>query len=78
MESTLSPFASLPRKSLDAGHSRESGNPVLRGLTWTPAYAGVTTAVIFISLGWPQAHGALRVNSANGLSMTALALKVSR
>jgi hypothetical protein len=52
----LSPFASLSRKSPDAGHSRESGNPARCGVPWTPAYAGVTTPAIFISLGGPQAH----------------------
>jgi hypothetical protein len=45
------------RKSPDAGHSRESGNPAQCGLTWTPAYAGVTKLAIFVSLGGPQAHG---------------------
>jgi hypothetical protein len=37
-------------------HSRESGNSPPSGLTWTPAYAGVTTPAIFIPLGGPQAH----------------------
>ena len=50
------PFAPLSRKSPEAGHSRESGNPGPCGLTWTPAYAGVTTGAILISLGGPQAH----------------------
>src|SRR5208337_4075522 len=46
----------LRRKSPHAGHSRESGNPASPGLTWTPACAGVTTTVIFILIGGPQAH----------------------
>jgi len=62
------PFAPLARKSPEACHSRESGNPARCGLTWTPAYAGVTTPAIFISLGGPQAHGRSRVNSAKHLS----------
>jgi hypothetical protein len=37
-------------------HSRESGNPVRSGVTWTPACAGVTTGMTFISLGGPLAH----------------------
>jgi hypothetical protein len=37
-------------------HSRESGNPPSCGLKWTPAYAGVTAAVILISIDGPQAH----------------------
>ena len=49
--------------------SRHGGrNPARCGLTWTPAlrqaqgklYVGVTTPAIFISMGEPQAHGALR------------------
>ena len=59
------PFAPLARKSPEACHSRESGNPARCGLAWTPAlrqaqgklFAGVTTPAIFISLGGPQAHG---------------------
>ncbi len=41
----------------NAGHSRESGNPTPFGLTWTPAYAGVTATAIFISLGRAGGHG---------------------
>jgi hypothetical protein len=47
-----------------AGHSRESGNPLASGLRWTRALrqaqgklcAGVTKAVVFVSLGGTQAH----------------------
>ena len=53
----LSFLASLSRKLPEGGHSRESGNPALWGLTWTPAYAGVTAPAIFISMGGPQGYG---------------------
>ena len=46
-----------PENRPPAAHSRESGNPPSSGPTWTPAYAGVTTIVIFTFSGGPQAHG---------------------
>jgi hypothetical protein len=46
----------LSRKSPNARHSRESGNPLPSVLTWTPAFAGVTTLAIFIPLGGPKAQ----------------------
>jgi hypothetical protein len=52
----LAMVATLPRKSAPTRHSRVSGNPLRPGLTWTPAFAGLTTTVIFISQGQPKAH----------------------
>jgi hypothetical protein len=41
------PAPVIPAKLVPA--EAGSGNPSLSGLTWTPAYAGVTTGMIFIS-----------------------------
>ena len=44
--------SNIPRPALSyTRHSRESGNPLCSDQRWTPAFAGVTTYLVFVSLG---------------------------